>query len=72
MKKFAVLAVALSALAFSSQANAVHIRKQQPSTTTTVTGTTSSTVAVPDSGKTLLLLAGALAAMFALRRKLAR
>src|SRR4029079_18180202 len=28
MKKFAVLAVAVSALAISSQANAVHIRKQ--------------------------------------------
>jgi len=74
MKKFAILTIALSALAITSQANAVHIRRQ-PSSTTTITGTTSSTsttVAVPETGRTLMLLAGALAAMFALRRRLAR
>jgi len=72
MKRFAVLAVAVSALAISSQANAVHIRKQPaPSITTTATST-SANVGVPEGGRTLLLLAGALAAIFALRRKLAR
>jgi len=68
MKKFAVLAVAVSALAIASQANAVHVRKPQSITTTTMTGAT----AVPETGGTLMLLAGALAALFALRHKLAR
>ena len=74
MKKFAVLAIAVSALAICSEANAVHIKKQQQPSTQ-ITGTTSSTnsiVAVPETGGTLLLFAGALTAMIALRYKLAR